>query len=195
LPVLSVTFVQEKLRHHINQLVLLTDAEFAFVLSHFSLRTVKKHQYLIQEGEPARYAYYVVSGLLKLVYTDESGKAHIVSFAMEDWWESDFQAFYTQRDATMSLDCVEDTTVYCLTLENYRKLCADLPKMERFFLEKSTAGYISAQQRLLSLLASSASKRYDQFLALYPSLVQRVPKTLLAAYLGVSRETLSRLPS
>ena len=77
--------MQEKLREHIEKRVPLTDDEFAFVLAHFTLKKYKKHQFLIQEGEPVRYSYFVVSGLLKLVYTDELGRQHIVSFAMEDW--------------------------------------------------------------------------------------------------------------
>lgn len=183
----------QQLREHLQQIVPLTDEEFALVLSQFTLRKFKKHQFLIQENEPVRYAYFVVSGLLKLVYTDYSGKQHIVSFAMEDWWESDFQAYHAQTPATLSLECLEDTTVYCLTLENYHVLCARLPQMNRFFLQKMTLGFVALQQRLLSLMTTSAKERYEQLLVKYPALVQRIPKTLLASYLGVSRETLSRL--
>lgn len=182
-----------KLREHITKVIALTDDEFAFVQSHVTTRKFKKHEFLIREGDTVRYAYFVVSGLLKLVHTDASGKEYIISFAMEDWWESDFLAFHTQRNATMSLECLEDTEVFCLSLESYQKLCAGLQKMEHFFLVKAHAGYVGAQQRILSLLTSSAKERYEQLVVLYPSLIQRVPKTLLAAYLGVSRETLSRL--
>jgi CRP-like cAMP-binding protein len=185
--------MKEKLREHIEKIVPLTDDEFAFVLSHFTIQQHKKRAFLIRQGERVKYAYFVVSGLLMLVYTDERGKQHIVSFAMEDWWESDFLAFFTQTKATMSLQCLEATTVFCLSLEGYQQLCAGLRKMEHFFLQKANAGHIGSQQRILSFLTSNATARYEQLLRRYPSLIQRVPKTLLAAYLGVSRETLSRL--
>ena len=185
--------MQEELKAHIEKIVSLSDEEFDFVLIHFTAKKFKKHQYLIQEGYPVKYHHFVVSGLLKLVYTDDSGKRHIVAFAMEDWWETDFHAYYTKTNATMSLECVEDTEVLCLSLDDYRKLCDGLPKMERFFLEKSHWGFIGVQRRIISWLTSSAKERYEQLLAKYPQLVQRVPKSLLAAYLGVSRETLSRL--
>jgi CRP-like cAMP-binding protein len=187
------TSMQEKLREHIEKIVPLTDDEFAFVYAHFTTKKYKKHQFLIQEGEAVKHHYFVVSGLLKLVYTDDATRQHIVSFAMEDWWESDFYAYYTQTPATMSLECVEDTMVSCLLLEDYKKLCNGLQKMERFFLEKANFGFIGAQRRIISWLTSSAQERYEQLLKQSPSLVQRVPKSLLAAYLGVSRETLSRL--
>ncbi|MCW3464803.1 Crp/Fnr family transcriptional regulator [Chitinophaga nivalis] len=185
--------MQEKLRAHIEKIVPLTDEEFAFISAHFTTEVYKKRAWLIQQGERVRHVYFVVSGLLMLVHHDEQGKQHIVSFAMEDWWESDFLAYYTGTHATLSLQCLEDTEVYCLTLEHYQQLCAGLRKMEHFFLQKSTAGHIGSQQRILSFLTANARERYEQLLRRYPALLQRVPKTLLASYLGVSRETLSRI--
>lgn len=185
--------MQEVLRAHLEQIIPLTDEEFTFIESHFILKKYKKHQFLIQEGMPVKYVYFVVSGLLKLIHTDDTGKQQIISFAMEDWWESDYQAFYTQTEATFSLDCIEDSVVLGLSLESYQTLCEHLPKMEHFFLQKANRGYMALQRRLLSLMTSQAKERYEQLIHQYPTLVQRVPKTLLASYLGVSRETLSRL--
>ncbi|WP_159468344.1 Crp/Fnr family transcriptional regulator [Dyadobacter sp. 3J3] len=187
--------MQEKLRQHIEKVVPLTEDEFVFVFSHFTTKKFKKHQFLIQEGDAVKYHYFIVSGLLKLVYTDDTGKQHIVSFAMEDWWESDFYAYYTQTKATMSLECIEDTEVLCLSLDDYQNLCNSVQKMERFFLQKANFGFLAAQKRIISSLTSNSKERYEQLLKQYPALIQRVPKSLLAAYLGVSRETLSRLSS
>ena len=185
--------MNKQLRSHIEKVVPLTDEEFNFVGKHFQAKHYKKHQFLVQQGEFVPFNYYVVAGLTKLVYTDDSGKQHILAFAMEDWWDNDFQAYYTKTRATLSLVCLEDTEVLCLSLENFHALCAGLPKIERFFLEKTIFGFLAAQRRILSLLTASAKERYEQLLKQYPSLLQRVPKTQLAAYLGVSRETLSRL--
>jgi CRP-like cAMP-binding protein len=185
--------MHEVLRKHIEKIVELTEEEAALILSHFTLKTYKKHQFMTQEGDMVKFNFFIVSGLTKLVYNDGDGKEHIVSFAMEDWWESDFYAFYMKTRATMSLVCLEDTVVYCLTIENYHKLCNEFPKMQRFFLEKATFGFLAAQRRILSWLTYNTAERYDQLLKQYPALIQRVPKSQLAAYLGVSRETLSRL--
>jgi len=181
------------LRAHIEKIVPLSDEEFDFVMTHFSKKEFKKNEFLIEKGNVVKDSYFVISGLLKLINFDDSGKEHIVSFAMEDWWESDFLAFHTQTKATMSLQCIENTSVFCLSLENYKSLCENLQKMEYFFLTKANSGHVASQQRILSFLSSSAKERYDQLLKKYPSLLQRVPKTLIASYLGVSRETLSRL--
>ena len=184
-----------ELRRHIEKIVPINDEEFEIILSHFSYKKYLKHQFLIQNGDAVKYHYFVLSGLLKLVYTDDSAKQHIVSFAMEDWWESDYYAFFTQTKATMSLECLEDTEVLYCTLEGYKKLCEGVQKMERFFLEKATSGFLGSQRRIISWQTSNAKERYEQLLKQYPLLFQRVPKSLIASYLGVSRETLSRLSS
>ena len=185
--------MQQQLREHLERIVALTDEEFARVLAQFTSRQFRKRQFLIREGERVRELYFVVQGLLKLVHTDAAGKAYIVSFATEDWWEGDFAAYLAQTPATLSLQCLEDTAVWCLPLAGYEHLCLHLPPMARFFLVKFTRGGVAAQQRILSLLALPARARYELLLRQYPTLPQRVSKTLLAAYLGVSRETLSRL--
>ncbi|WP_035360403.1 Crp/Fnr family transcriptional regulator [Dyadobacter alkalitolerans] len=183
-----------KLRQHIEKLVPLTDEEFAFVEQHFVCRKFKKHQFMVQCGELVPYNYFLLSGLTKLVYTDEeTEKQHILAFAMEDWWDNDFEAYYTRTKATLSMECLEDTEALCLSLDNFNALRTGLPKIDHFFLEKVMAGFLAGQRRILSLMTSSTQERYKQFVTQHPTLLQRLPKTQLAAYLGVSRETLSRL--
>lgn len=172
-----------------------SDAEFEYVLSHFTPRSFKKHQYLVQEGNAVPNDHFVVKGLLKATHVSQDGKEHILQFAMEDWWITDYQAYFGQTAAVINIDCIEPTEVLSLSLHNREKLCAELHKIEHCFRVKTSAGYVALQRRILSLLDSSAKDRYEQFINQYPTLTQRLPKTLIAAYLGVSRETLSRLYS
>ena len=185
--------VEEILREQIEKIVKLTDEEFRFVLSHFKVKAFKKHQYVLQAGNPAPNDHFVVKGLLKSFYLDEAGKTHILQFAMEDWWISDPQAYHNGVNATLNIDCLEDTQTYTISLENREKLCAESRKMEFFFRKKTQSGYIALQKRIQSLMSQTAKERYDQFILLYPQLSQRLPKALIASYLGISRETLSRM--
>ncbi|MFT3981996.1 MAG: Crp/Fnr family transcriptional regulator [Ferruginibacter sp.] len=180
------------LRRHFEKITALTDQEFDYLLSHFTTKKVKKHQFLIQEGDAVLNDFFVVKGLLKACHTDKDGKEYIMQFAMEDWWITDYQAYFSQTKATLHIDCIEEAELLCLTLHNRDKICADLHKIEHFFRRKSNMGYVALQRRILSMLNSSAKERYEQLLQQYPDLFQRVPKTLIASYLGVSRETLSR---
>ncbi|MEC3875819.1 Crp/Fnr family transcriptional regulator [Chryseobacterium salviniae] len=184
----------EKLfRAHIEKVIALTDDEFNEILSHFSVINVKKRDFLIRTGERVEYAFWVVKGLLKLDYEDHLGRQHVVAFAMEDWWEGDYYAFFNQLPATMSLQALEDTQVLRMSLSSYNALCSNIPKITYFFLQKANKGHISSQQRILELISTNAKERYDKLLHRYPKLFQRVPHTMIASYLGVSRETLSRL--
>lgn len=185
--------MRDKLKQHIEKIITITEQEFSYISSHFSAKKYKRREFLFRQGDNVTDLYFVVSGLLMLAYDDDSGKQRVVSFAMEDWWETDFLAFHTGAKATMSLYCLEDTEVLCLSIEGYRALCSNLHKMEHLFLEKANRGHVASQQRILSFITSNATERYEKLLAQYPALFQRVPKTLLASYLGVSRETLSRL--
>jgi len=180
-------------RQHLEEIIPLTDAGFAQILSHFTIKKLKKHQFVIQAGSMVDHEYFVISGLLRSSYTNEDGKVHIIQFAMENWWISDYQALITQTRAIFEIDCLEDVELLCLSSESKKRLCAEFPVMEHFFRVKTTAGYVGLQQRILSLLNNDAQSRYQKLFAQYPALFQRVPKTLIASYLGVSRETLSRL--
>lgn len=187
--------MSKKLRQHIEKIVELTDEEFEYVLSHFSYRKYLKNHYVIQNGDYVKYDYFVLNGLLKSWHIDDKGKAHIILFAMENWWISDPKAFHNQTTATLNVDCLEDSETLYISLENREKLCAEMRKMEYFFRKKTTAGYVASQKRILSLISFNAKERYQYLMQQYPDLTQRVPKSLIASYLGITRETLSRLTS
>lgn len=181
------------LRQHIEKITALTDAEFEYVSSLFSRKKLKKHQFLIQEDTEVGNDHWVISGLLKAYHTDAEGKIHILQFAMEDWWISDYQALHNRTPASIAIDCIEDCELLVLSRENKEKLCKELHPISEFFRQKSSAGYVALQQRILLLLHKNPQERYNRLFQLQPLLLQRLPKTLLASYLGVSRETLSRL--
>ncbi|RYU92979.1 Crp/Fnr family transcriptional regulator [Emticicia agri] len=184
--------MSELLRQHIEKIVLLTDAEFAHILSHFVSKKFKKHQFVVQEGQVVAHDFFILSGCLKSYSTDVNGKEHIIQFGMPDWWITDYQAYYGQSVATMNIDCIEPSELLCLSYANREKLCAEYHKIEHFFRKKTNKRNVALQQRILSLLSSTAQERYDQLLQQYPELFQKVPKHLIASYLGVTRETLSR---
>lgn len=185
----------DRLRKHIEEITPVTDEEFEFIKTFFTLKRVKKHQYLIQEGEQANYEYLILSGIFRMFYIDDEGKEYIVQFGGENWWMSDYQAYFNEKKATLQMTCMEDAEVLYTTLHGREKLSSDLHKMEHFFRVKLTKGYAAQQRRIISLLSSTPQQRYEEFGLLYPHLMQKIPKKYIAEYLGVSRETLSRLYS
>ena len=180
------------LKQQIADITPISNSEFEYVLSHFKSKKLKKHQFLLQEGEAVENEYFIIDGILKSYHVDLQGKEHILQFGLKNWWITDFQAFFNQTKSTLFIDCIENSEVLSLSLQNKEKLCAEMHKMEHFFRKKSNAGYLGLQQRLLSMLNNNPQERYLKLVTQYPILFQKVPKKFIASYLGVSRETLSR---
>ena len=187
--------MSEILRQQIEQITPISEKEFIYVLSHFKSKKLKKHQFLLQEGEQVENEYFVVDGCLKAYHLDTTGKEHILQFGLQNWWITDFQAYFNQTKSTLYIDCIENSELLCLSLLNKEKLCSEMHQMEHFFRKKSNSGYVALQKRLLSMLNNNPQERYEKLLLQYPLLFQKVPKKYIASYLGVSRETLSRFNS
>ncbi|WP_228431958.1 Crp/Fnr family transcriptional regulator [Chryseobacterium shigense] len=162
-------------------------------MNFFKKQLFKKHYILVSRGAVAPLEYFVVKGLLKSTHTDSEGKVQIMQFAYENWWISDMQSFNTGAPAQFDIDCLEDTTVFSISHEDKEDLCRISNKMQYFFRRKAVYNMIALHKRVLMLLSSTASERYEALLKQYPQLHERVSKKLIAGYLGVTRETLSRL--
>jgi CRP-like cAMP-binding protein len=184
---------KELLRDHIAKTAVLTDEQFDYFFSHFEKKSFKKGQAIITHGDVVNCEYFVVSGCLKSFFINDDLKMFILQFAMPTWWASDFDALYSQNKARLNLDCITDSEVLCLSNQDREKLCNELHQVEHFFRWRTNKGYVAAQKRLLSFMNNNVKQRYEALLKLYPQLYNIVPKNLIAAYLGVSRETLSRL--
>ena len=184
---------KEILKAHIAKITTLDDEQFDYFFSHFKKQSFKKGQAIITDGDVVNCEYFVISGCLKSFFINDELKMFILQFAMPTWWASDYNALYNHTKATINVDCIADTEVLCLTNDDREKLCNELHNAEHFFRWRTNKGYIATQKRLLSLMNNDAKHRYEELLKLYPELYNIVPKNLIAAYLGVSRETLSRL--
>lgn len=184
---------KEILKAHIAKLALLTDEQFDYCFSHFKKESFQKGQAIITEGDQVDCEYFVISGCLKSFFINDDLKMFILQFAMPTWWASDYNALYNHTKATINVDCITDAEVLCITNADREKLCNELHDAEHFFRWRTNKGYVAAQKRLLSFMNNNVKYRYEELLKLYPELYNIVPKNLIAAYLGVSRETLSRL--
>ncbi|WP_229251041.1 Crp/Fnr family transcriptional regulator [Emticicia sp. BO119] len=111
-----------ELRKHFEKITSVTDQEFEYILSHFVRKKLKKHQFLVQAGNLVPFDFFVIKGLIKAYYINEDGKEHILQFAMEDWWVSDYQAYFNQTEATLTIDCIEEVEVLCLLQRPFRSM-------------------------------------------------------------------------
>ncbi|MGO4292058.1 Crp/Fnr family transcriptional regulator [Chitinophaga sp. RAB17] len=181
------------LKAHIDRISVLPQEQFDYFFSHFKSQRFRKGQAIITEGAQVDGEYFVTSGCLKSFFINDDLKMFILQFAMPTWWTSDYNALYNHTNATINVDCITDAEVLCLTNSDREKLCSEIHAVEHFFRWRTNKGYVASQKRLLSLMNNNVKQRYEELLKLYPELYNMVPKKLIAAYLGVSRETLSRL--
>ncbi|WP_316742265.1 Crp/Fnr family transcriptional regulator [Pedobacter antarcticus] len=186
---------KEILKQHVAKVSTLSNDEFDYFFSHFQPESFKKGQVIISEGAEVKKEYFVLSGCLKSFFVNDDIKMYILQFSMPTWWASDYAALYSQTRATIAIDCISDAEVLSLSNENREKICHELHQAEHFFRWRTNKGYVASQKRLLSFMNNDAKTRYEELLAQYPALYNMVPKHLIASYLGVSRETLSRLYS
>ena len=181
------------LNEHIMKTVSLTDDQFDYFFSRFKHQSYKKGQVIIGDGDKVECEYFVLDGCLKSFYINDDVKMFILQFAMPTWWASDYSALYSGAKATISVDCITDAEVLCLSNADREEMCKEIHEVEHFFRWRTNKGYVASQKRLLSLMNNDTKHRYEELMTQYPALYNIVPKHLIAAYLGVSRETLSRL--
>jgi CRP-like cAMP-binding protein len=184
---------KEILKLHMAKTATLSDEQFDYFFSHFKKQHFQKGQSILAAGDAVDCEYFVISGCLKSFFINEDMKMFILQFAMPTWWTSDYNALYNKTKATINVDCITDADVLCLSDDDREKLCRELHTVEHFFRWRTNKGYVATQKRLLSFMNNNVKYRYEELLSQYPELYNMVPKNLIAAYLGVSRETLSRL--
>jgi CRP-like cAMP-binding protein len=156
-------------------------------------RKIRKHQYLLQAGAISNYIGFVVKGCLRQFRISENGQEHIMRFAIENWWVSDFESFLSGQPSKSYIDALEDSEIIMMEKENYDTLIRTIPNFKSL-IEKLTAKNFEVHQaRIYSNISESAEERYNNFIKSYPSINQRVPLHMVASFLGLSRETLSRV--
>lgn len=181
------------LHKKISEKISVTEEEFAFCTSLFTTRKLRKKQYLLQEGDVCRYTAFVSKGILRSYTLDEKGNEHILQFALEGWWAADLYSFLTDEPSLFNMDTLEDAELLLITRPSWDILMEKVPKFERYFRILIQNNLIATQRRLLESMSVTAETKYLKFVNAYPDCMQRIPQHMIASYLGITRETLSRL--
>ncbi len=180
---------------YISRYISLTPGEVEVVASKFRVRKFLKGQFVVQNGDVCRAESFVLSGCLKSFYIGDDGQEHIVMFAVEGWWTADLGSFITQAPADYNVQCLENCTLAQINYEDLEQLYVQVPKLERFFRIIIQKAFVAAQKRLINNLSLTARERYLKFREEYPQLEQRVPQYMIASYLGITKEFLSKIRS
>ncbi|MDW3191369.1 MAG: Crp/Fnr family transcriptional regulator [Cytophagales bacterium] len=154
---------------------------------------LNKGDFLLHKGDTVSYTHYVYKGCLRSYVIDETGKDHTLQFAIKDWWISDYTSLFSGGQALMTIQCIQDTTLYRLSRKHMVELYEEIPAFETYFRKKLEKRIEAFHQRTLGNLAQTAKERYKTFIQTYPMIEQQVKNYHIASYLGITTESLSRV--
>jgi len=177
----------------LSEKIKLTEKEKTLIQSHLLIKKLRKKQYLLQEGDICKSVAFVLKGALREYTIDQKGVGHIVQFALEGWLISDLYSFLTGSPATYYIDALEDSTVVLISKEAELAIIKEVPQFETYNRLQITGAYLAMQKRVNALISQTVEERYLGFMQLYPNIIQRVPQHMIASYMGLSPETLSRV--
>ena len=154
---------------------------------------VLKNQFLLKTGEVCNGTYFVEKGLLRMYSIDKNGKEHIIQFAPEKWLISDRSSLYFNEKSNYYIEAVEESEILVLTKDFFANINLEFPNTVEnndLLLQKHIR---NLQNRVNSLLSDTAEERYMSFIKMYPDILLRVPQWMVASYLGITPESLSRV--
>ncbi len=176
-----------------NEKALLTKEEQEFILPFLTPKKLRKKQYLLQDGDVCKSICFVEKGALKAYVVDDTGQERITAFALEGWTMGDLYSFIKEEPATLNIDALEDCELVLISKAAHNELLKKMPKYETYFRILMTDAYMALQKRTTNMVSLPLEERYKALTDLYPNLVQRVPQHMIASYMGLSKETLSRV--
>lgn len=180
------------LRKKIGETISISEDDFEICKSLFIPKRLRKKQYILQEGDVCKYTIFVERGLLRTYTVDDKGNEHILQFSTEGWWVADLYSFFTNEPSMYNIDALEDCELLMITRPSWEVLLEKVPAFERYFRILIQNNLIATQRRLMGSLSETAEARYLRFMSTYPDCMKRVPQHMIASYLGITRETLSR---
>ncbi len=186
--------MHQVLRNYLaDKKVVLTEEQFNHWASLFNPKKVKKHEFLLNEGEIAKYTYFTMQGCLRMYTVDNKGKEHIMQFAPENWWLGDMESSSKNTPSVYFIDALEDSDVLLIDNVSWEKSLNEIPPLALLFQRLMQNRQMATQKRIIFSMSSSAEERYLDFMKTYPSIAQRIPQHMIASYLGITPESLSRI--
>jgi len=165
--------------------------EYLFSIS--KEKTFPKGAVLIRQGQNVSKVYFVTDGCIRSYCIDKNGKEHTLQFAIKNWWISDYIAIHSDESATLTIECLKESSVIEFNAKELDEILTLFPEYEPFQRNLLERHVVSLHKRILNQLQLTASERYSLFLAQYPDIEQYTRNYHIASYLGITTESLSRI--
>lgn len=172
----------------------LTDNDVSLIKEAFISKKLKKRQFFLKEGDVCRYIAFIVKGATRQYNVDVKGSENILNLCIENWWTSDRESFHKETPSIYNIDAWEETELLLLPKANgYYERVNNITAFKEMRIKLDDNNHISAQKRLQASINYPAEYRYNAFIRQYPEFTKRFPQHVIASYLGMTKETLSRI--
>jgi len=171
----------------------ISDEDIALCRATATIRTLRRKELLLQEGEICRYKSFVARGFLRTYRTTENGSEHIMQFSPENSWITDPESYHNNVPSTYNIEALEPCEVVMWTRKDFNNLFENIPALKAYSERLIARNLYLTRQRVFTALSATAEEKYDEFMKMYPGILTRVPLHMVASFLGLSRETLSRI--
>jgi CRP-like cAMP-binding protein len=182
-----------ELIQHIRRFVKLDDDQAHMIGSHFKRRKLKNKEYLLTEGNVCKENYFIIKGVLRKFINTEKGDKQIIQFSIENWWMTDFTSLESGNPSILNIQSVENGEVGIITKDDLDILYKRVPVFESYTRKVLQRAYEASVMRTHLIFSYSGEERYQRFISSYPEFVQRIPQYMLASYMGLTPEFLSKL--
>lgn len=183
----------EVFENHLRRHIAISDEDMEQIRVCCKIRNMRKWQPLLQDGEVWKTNCFIANGCLRMYRFGEDGKEHTLRFAIDNWWITDLESYNHETPSCYNIEALAESTVIIWTKESWEELMIKIPVLRDFHEILLTNSFEASQRRIYSLISYSAEEKYNEFQKTYPGIFKRVPLHMVASYLGISRETLSRL--
>jgi len=185
--------MNEQLIIHIRKFVQITDEEAALISSKVTLLKLKKKAFVLTPSKLCKANYFVATGLMRLYFISKKDIEQITQFALENWWITDYDSIDSKRPSHFYIQAIENTEVIVLEQHIEDELIAQIPAFEHYLRLILQKAFTAAQRRMEMLNNMTDEERYRSFSTRFPDFNQRVPQYMVASYLGVTPQFISRL--
>ena len=183
----------EAFKSYLDSKISLTEEQHERIYSKSVVKKLRKRQYLLQEGDIWKNHAFVTMGLVRTYSVDEKGLEHVIAFAMENWWTGDRESLLSGQPSRFNIDAIEDSEIVLIEKHKFETICSEIPAfndMVNCIIDRS---FVASQKRIHDAISTPVEEKYANFIQRYPSFAARVPQNMIASYLGITRETLSRI--
>lgn len=178
---------------YLRNQIQLNDEELEMIQKVCVTKRLRKNQYLLQEGDVWRFNTFIINGCLRTYSINDKLQEHIINFAIENWWIGDRESLLNGTPSRFNIDAIEDSEVLLISKENFKMLMKSIPQFQELVNLIIERSFAASQDRINNSISLNAEEKYTRFLEKQPQIAIRVPQHMVASYLGITPETLSRI--